>query len=104
MKKRDTQRCWKKNKNLVSRYIGIMNNRVRFAVLMYLLIVLGTYLSQPSIMFTEDRKMKPFGIAEGETILSFPVFLFWIAVGAYYLPCMLCILFTCQKTLVEQTV
>jgi hypothetical protein len=57
-------------------------------------------------MFTEDRKMKAFGIAEGETILSFPVFLFWIAVGAYYLPCILCILFTCQKKMVnvEQSV
>lgn len=74
-----------------------MNNRVRFAVLLYLCIVLGTYVAQPSIMFTPDRKMRPFGISNGDTICSFPIFLLWVSVATYYIPCILCVLYRCPN-------
>ena len=74
-----------------------MNNRIRFAVFLYLIVSLSVYSLQHRAMFTEDRKMKPFGLHCGATLLPFPLFLLWLAVLAYYIPCLLCMMYTCRS-------
>lgn len=73
-----------------------MNNRVRFAVFLYFIIILSVYSFQPKLMFTTDRKMKPFGLHSEASLLPFPLFIIWTAVGAYYIPCILCVFYKCS--------
>lgn len=74
-----------------------MNNRVRFAVFLYFIISSTVYCLQPSIMFTKEREMKTFGLHKESSLLTYPLFLLWTAVLAYYIPCILCVLYACKK-------
>jgi len=66
------------------------NNRVKISIVIYLLLTCIVYKIKPKIMF-ENKKLKPFGVGNSQTLMSFPVFSILSAIGIYYVFTMICL-------------
>lgn len=65
----------------------ILNSRVVYSLLFYLLAVLLLIVSKPSLMFSENGNIRPFGVGDDnhQTLFSFGVFVMVIAIISFYI-------------------
>lgn len=62
----------------------LVNHRVIYSVLFYVLVVVLLLVSKPSIMFNEKGMIRPFGVGETKTIFSLGVFVVALSIFSYY--------------------
>mgnify|MGYP000203191501 FL=1 len=63
----------------------IFNNRIKYALAIYLVIVIVLVLARPKIFFNKDGSFKPFGTGTGKTPIPFWLVLLVSVIFAYYL-------------------
>jgi hypothetical protein len=63
----------------------IFNNRIKYALAVYLVIVIVLVLTRPKIFFNKDGSFKPFGTGPGKTPIPFWLVLLVSVIFAYYL-------------------
>jgi len=70
------------------------NNRVKAAIVIYLLLITIVYIQKPRCMFTEEGKMIEFGVFSSQTLLSFPLCVILTSIFVYYMMGLICIHFS----------
>ena len=70
------------------------NNRVKVAIVLYLVVVTFIYVQKPPTMFHENGECIPFGVKPDQTLFSFPVCVFAVSIFMYYLLGIICLQFT----------
>jgi hypothetical protein len=71
----------------------IINARVFYALVFYLLCVGLVLLTKPSCIFTKDGKVKSFGVGQQQTSVSLGVVVALMAVVCFYMFAILDIMF-----------
>ena len=70
------------------------NNRVKVAIVLYLMIVTIIYVQKPSSMFTENGECIPFGVRTDETLFPFPLCVMTVSIMVYYILGVICLQFS----------
>jgi len=70
-----------------------VNQRVIYAVLFYILLIMLIIISKPSVLFTDEGGIKPFGIGEDKTMFSLGVFTVVLAILSFYIFCLIDLIF-----------
>lgn len=70
-----------------------INSRVVYSVLFYALLMILILTVKPSIMFTNNKEIKQFGVSEEKTMFSLGVFTVVIAIISFYTFCIIDIIF-----------
>lgn len=73
--------------------MNIINGRVIYSLLFYILLLLLIISMKPSIIFNKDGSLKNFGLEKNETIYSLGVAVIIIAILSFYIFCILDIIF-----------
>jgi hypothetical protein len=74
--------------------MSILNTRVIYAVLFYVLLIILIVLSKPSMIFDpKDGHLKPFGIGYDKTLFSLGVFTVVLAIISFYIFCLIDLVF-----------
>ena len=63
----------------------IFNNRVKYSITIYLVLVIILVLSKPKFFFKENGQFKEFGTGSGKTVIPFWLVLLVCAILSYYL-------------------
>ena len=63
----------------------IFNNRVKYTLLIYLVVVMIIIIIRPKFMFKKNGEFKPFGIGKNKTIFPFWLIIFVSIIIAYYI-------------------
>lgn len=63
----------------------IFNNRVKYSLLIYLIVVMIILVTKPKFIFKKNGEFKPFGIGKHKTVLPFWLIIFVTIVISYYL-------------------
>jgi len=63
----------------------ILNNRVKYSITIYLVLVIILVLSKPNFFFKENGQFKEFGTGAGKTVIPFWLVLLVCAILSYYL-------------------
>ena len=63
----------------------ILNNRVKYSITIYLVLVIILVLSKPKFFFKENGQFKEFGTGAGKTVIPFWLVLLVCAILSYYL-------------------
>ena len=63
----------------------IFNNRVKYTLLIYLVVVMIIIITRPKFMFKTNGEFKPFGIGKNKTVFPFWFISFVSIVIAYYI-------------------
>jgi hypothetical protein len=63
----------------------IFNNRVKYALVIYLLFILIVLLTKPKFMFKKNGEFKAFGTGRNKTVFPFWLLIFVAIVISYYL-------------------
>ena len=63
----------------------IFNNRIKYALAIYLVIVIVLVLTKPKIFFKKDGTFRPFGTGPDKTPIPFWLVLLVSVIIAYYL-------------------
>ena len=71
----------------------MFNNRVKVAIVIYLLIVSIIYGQKPKNMFKEDGTCIEFGVLKNQTLFSFPLCIYMVSIFVYYILGLICINF-----------
>ena len=71
----------------------LVNDRVLYSILFYVLVLILILLVKPSAMFDEKSNLKPFGVGQNKTILSLGVVTVALAIVSYYLFCVIDLVF-----------
>lgn len=72
----------------------IINTRIIYSILFYILFIILIVLAQPSIMFEKNGEIKGFGVGdEKRTIFSFGVFTIVIAIISFYIFALIDVIF-----------
>jgi hypothetical protein len=64
--------------------MGLLNPRVIYSLMFYVLIMTLLMVSKPDIMFMKDGTIKPFGVGTQKTVFSFGVFTIVVAIASFY--------------------
>lgn len=73
----------------------IINTRIIYSILFYVLFVILIILARPSIMFEKNGEIKQFGVKDSDkTLFSFGVFTVIIAIISFYIFAMIDLLNT----------
>lgn len=73
--------------------MALINSRIVYAVLFYVLLIMLIILAKPSMMFEADGSIKQFGVGEDKTMFSVGVFSVILAVVSYYIFCLVDMIF-----------
>lgn len=66
--------------------VKFINSRIVYSLLFYVLTILLLIVSKPSLMFTPDGDIRPFGVGgDDRTIFSFGVFIIVLAIISFYI-------------------
>lgn len=71
----------------------MFNNRVKVAIVIYLLIVSIIYGQKPKSMFNADGTCIEFGVRKNQTLFSFPLCVCVVSIFVYYLLGLICLNF-----------
>lgn len=71
----------------------LLNGRILYAILFYVLLILLLVMAKPSIMFDRDGSIRPFGVGEEKTMFSVGVFSVVLALVSYYVFCLVDMIF-----------
>ena len=63
----------------------IFNNRVKYSIMIYLVLVIILVLSKPKFFFKKNGQFKEFGTGPGKTVIPFWLVLLVCAILSYYL-------------------
>lgn len=63
----------------------IINHRVMYSSIFYILVVILLVISKPKCMFDENGELKSFGVGEKCTILHLGVLVVALAIVSFYL-------------------
>ena len=63
----------------------ILNNRVKYAIGVYLVLVIILVLSKPKFFFKKNGQFKEFGTGNEKTVIPFWLILLIFAIISYYL-------------------
>lgn len=63
----------------------IFNNRVKYAIVVYLALVIILVLTKPKFFFKKNNQFKEFGTGPDKTVIPFWLVLLVIAILSYYL-------------------
>jgi hypothetical protein len=63
----------------------ILNNRVKYAIGVYLVLVIILVLSKPKFFFKKNGQFKEFGTGHEKTVIPFWLVLLIFAIISYYL-------------------
>tara|TARA_B100001093_G_C26574574_1_gene904429 strand:- start:646 stop:867 length:222 start_codon:yes stop_codon:yes gene_type:complete len=63
----------------------IFNNRVKYSIMIYLVLVIILVLSKPKFFFKKNGQFKEFGTGPGKTVIPFWLVLLVCAIISYYL-------------------
>ena len=63
----------------------IFNNRVKYAIVVYLALVIILVLTKPKFFFKKNNQFKAFGTGPDKTVIPFWLVLLVIAILSYYL-------------------
>lgn len=72
----------------------MFNNRVKVAIVLYLLIVSVIYVHKPRSMFKEDGECIEFGVRRDQTLFSFPICVCTVSILVYYVLGLICLNFS----------
>lgn len=78
---------------LTCMYIKIMNLRVLYSIIFYILLIVLLYLAKPQFIFDANGQIKHFGIGESDTMFSLGVFSVAIAFMSFYIFAVIDIIF-----------
>lgn len=73
--------------------VDMINTRLIYSALFYVLVLLLVVTCQPSVAFTTDGELKGFGIGENKTLFSFGLFSVVFAILSFYIFCIIDIMF-----------
>lgn len=73
---------------------SIVNARVIYSVLFYILLIVLIIIAKPSVMFEIDGTIKPFGIGDDKTMFSLGVFTVVLAILSFYVFCLIDLVFS----------
>jgi len=76
----------------------IVNSRIIYAILFYVLLIILIVSAKPSIIFESDGSIKPFGIGEEKTMFSMGTFTVVLALVSYYIFCLVDLVFAKKPT------
>lgn len=71
----------------------LINGRIVYAVLFYVLLIMLLVLAKPKMMFEPDGSIKRFGVGEDKTLFSVGVFSVVLALVSYYIFCLVDMIF-----------
>lgn len=71
----------------------MINTRLIYSVLFYVLVVLLIVTCQPSVAFTRDGELKGFGVGEDKTLFSFGLCSVVFAILSFFIFCIIDIMF-----------
>lgn len=71
----------------------LLNGRILYAILFYVLLIVLLVMAKPSIMFDADGSIRPFGVGEEKTMFSVGVFSVVLALVSYYVFCLVDMIF-----------
>ncbi len=63
----------------------LLNHRVLYSILFYVLIICLVVVAKPPYVFDTDGSIKSFGLGEKNTIFSLGVFVVTLAIISFYL-------------------
>ena len=63
----------------------IFNNRVKYTLLIYLVVVMIIIITRPKFMFKKNGEFKAFGIGKNKTVFPFWLIIFVSIIIAYYI-------------------
>lgn len=73
----------------------IINTRIIYSILFYVLFMILIILAKPGIMFNKNGEIKGFGVLDNEkTLFSFGVFTVIIAIISFYIFVMIDLIFS----------
>ena len=64
---------------------AIVNTRIVYSILFYILLMILILLAKPSVMFDSDNNIKIFGTGNDKTMFSFGVFSVIVAIISFYI-------------------
>jgi hypothetical protein len=70
-----------------------INSRIIYSILFFSLLLTLIYISKPSVIFEKNGEFKPFGFGSDKTLFAFGVFTVVLAIVAFYLFCIIDIVF-----------
>ena len=73
---------------------AIINTRIIYSILFYVLLMVLIILAKPSVMFDNDGNIKIFGTGSDKTMFSFGVFSVIIAIISFYIFSMIDLIFS----------
>lgn len=73
--------------------MALINSRIVYAVLFYVLLIMLIILAKPTMMFESDGSIKQFGVGEDKTMFSVGVFSVILALVSYYIFCLVDMIF-----------
>jgi hypothetical protein len=71
----------------------LLNSRIVYAILFYVLLIILLVLAKPSVMFERDGSIKQFGVGDEKTMFSVGVFSVVLAIVSYYIFCLVDMVF-----------
>ena len=72
----------------------IINTRIVYSILFYILLMVLIILAKPSVMFDNDGNIKIFGTGDDKTLFSFGVFSVIVAIISFYIFSMIDLIFS----------
>ena len=69
----------------------MFNNRIKVAIVIYLLIVSIIYGQKSKLMFKENGECIEFGIQKHQTLFSFPLCVCVVSIFVYYVLGLICV-------------
>ena len=72
---------------------GLVNTRIIYSILFYILLIILIIIAKPSLMFDEDGHLKTFGIGEEKTMFSLGVLTVILALLSFYIFCLIDLVF-----------
>lgn len=72
----------------------IINTRIIYSILFYVLLMVLIILAKPSVMFDADGNIKIFGTGNEKTMFSFGVFSVIVAIISFYIFSMIDLIFS----------
>lgn len=70
-----------------------LNTRLLYSIVFFILLITLVHMSQLSVIFDKDGKLRPFGIGDNKTMFSFGVFTVVLAILSFYFFCVIDIIF-----------
>lgn len=74
--------------------MAIVNTRILYSILFYVLLMVLIILAKPSVMFDNSGNIKIFGTGNDKTMFSFGVFSVIIAIISFYIFSMIDLIFS----------